>query len=69
MFKKWQAILQFVQETWGLGERGVRRLQHHPRAKTHNRCIFKMGPRCFSKKRKWLWIVLLIVITIFLIFY
>lgn len=70
MFKKWQAILQFVQETWGLGERGVRRLEHQPRAKTHNRCVFKMGSRCFSKKkRKWLWIVLLIVITIFLISY
>lgn len=69
MFKKWQAILQFVQETWGLGERGVKRLEHQPRAKTHNRCIFKMGSRYFSKKRKWLWIVLLIVITIFFISY
>lgn len=68
MFKKWQALPQFVQETWGLGERGVRRLQHHPRAKTHSRCIFKVGPGCFSQK-KGLWIALLIVITILLIFY
>lgn len=52
MFKKWQAILQFVQETWSLGERGVKRLEHQPRAKTHNRCIFKMGSRYFSKKKE-----------------
>lgn len=36
----------------GPGERGVRRPEHHPKAKIHHRSIFKVGSRCFSEKKE-----------------
>lgn len=50
------------------GETGVRRLEDHPEAKIHNRCIFRQGQDIPQNKqqKKWLWIVLLIIVNIFL---
>ena len=36
----------------GPGERGVRRPEHHPKAKIHHRSVFKAGSRCFSEKKE-----------------